>query len=143
MTGMTNQTAARKSARRLSLREGRLIRALADPQVNSIAEALRVSGYPDSAISSMPDRSIGGPSRGRELAGLMDLAGITDERLMRTLNAGLDATKVVRDLDDVPDYAVRHKYLDAALRLKDILAPEKPEKSRGGAVFVIEGLGDG
>ena len=53
---------------------------------------------------------------------LMEKAGITDEQLNTTLKEGLHATKVVGKEGDIEtaDYAVRHKYLETALKLKGI-----------------------
>lgn len=45
---------------------------------------------------------------------------IPDEDLIRVHLEGLDA-----DEEGVPDYAVRHKYLDSAYKIKGIYAPEK------------------
>lgn len=70
----------------------------------------------------------------------MEVAGITDHLLQQKIMEGLDSTRTIsanvtvksddpkvktkqataRDVDfiDVPDYAVRHKYLETALKLK-------------------------
>lgn len=65
---------------------------------------------------------------------IMEKVGITDELLAQKAKEGLDATKVIsatiiagkqteagsqtNDFIDVPDYNVRHKYLETSLRLK-------------------------
>jgi len=80
---------------------------------------------------------------------LMELMGMTDAYLQEKLNEGLEAKKVIsvipmkakeaqpnstdlpdansRNIDfvDVEDYAVRHKYLDTALKLKGSYPTEK------------------
>lgn len=79
-----------------------------------------------------------------DITELMEEGGITDKKLKEKLEEGLEATKVVSarvivikgrptsqadgelppadsrtdDFIDVPDYAVRHKYLETALKLK-------------------------
>ena len=82
---------------------------------------------------------------------LMDEMGITDEYLSRKLDEGLNATKTISiipfkpkesqenstdlpkanskniEFVDVDDYAVRHKYLDTALKLKDKFPSAKHE----------------
>lgn len=58
----------------------------------------------------------------------MEKAGVTDEKLTTVIKEGLDARKAVvmgKDsqesfVDVQPDYAVRHKYLETALRVKGI-----------------------
>ena len=65
---------------------------------------------------------------------LMDKRGLTDDRLLETLEDGLQATKVIsatiiagnpkeagsqtNDFIDVPDHNARHRYLETGLRLK-------------------------
>jgi len=61
---------------------------------------------------------------------LMEEVGITDLKLAEVLNSGLNATRVISavggkeangattDFIEVPDYAVRHKYLETGLKLK-------------------------
>ena len=53
---------------------------------------------------------------------LMERKGLTDDHLLDKLSDGLDnATKIQGTQDDfveVPDYAVRHKYLETGLKLK-------------------------
>jgi hypothetical protein len=62
---------------------------------------------------------------------LMDKMGITDEKLNLVLEEGLAATRSISaiagteanggtvDFVDVPDFMVRHKYLETGLKLKD------------------------
>ncbi len=53
---------------------------------------------------------------------------IPDELLEKVHLEGLNAASTVRKGDDEivePDYAVRHKYLDSAYKLKGAYAPEK------------------
>lgn len=62
---------------------------------------------------------------------LMEKAGITDRKLIKKLDEGLEANRVISaintnkqatgattDFIDVPDFTVRHKYLETALKLK-------------------------
>jgi len=85
---------------------------------------------------------------------LMEMMGTTDAYLNEVLNKGLEATKTIsvipikpkeaqenetdlkdansRNIEfvDVDDYAVRHKYLDTALKLKGSYPAEKHEEIR-------------
>lgn len=66
-----------------------------------------------------------------DFADLMEEGGITDTKLNKVLDEGLEANRVISamntgkqatgataDFIDVPDHAVRHKYLETALKLK-------------------------
>ena len=76
-------------------------------------------------------------SLGLTISELMEEKGLSDEKLMRTLEDGLNATKVIscnviardgegmadahsttKDFVDVDDFPTRHKYLETALKLK-------------------------
>lgn len=69
---------------------------------------------------------------------ILEEAGVTDDRLSRVLEEGLNATRtvIVRDkaatkeeseasafADEVPDYAIRHKYLETAIKVKGHITP--------------------
>lgn len=64
---------------------------------------------------------------------------IPDEDLIRVHKEGLEASRKtfknnnktgeIEEVADEPDYAVRHKYLDSAYKLKGVYAPEKKELS--------------
>ena len=77
-------------------------------ETKSMGEILQQSGY-SKAISEAPTKVT--QSVGFQLA--MEQAGITDEKLTRVLDEGLLATK-----RGEPDYSVRHKYLETAVKLK-------------------------
>ena len=53
---------------------------------------------------------------------------LTEDLLLQKHLEGLEATRAVPKDDstiEVPDYAVRHKYLDSAYKIKGTYAPEK------------------
>lgn len=62
---------------------------------------------------------------------LMDAKGLTDDKLFSVLQEGLQAQRSIStisgneanggtvDFVEIPDYAVRHKYLETGLKLKD------------------------
>lgn len=58
----------------------------------------------------------------------MESMGLTDHKLFTKLADGLDAFKMSHSFTEadtpLPDYAVRHKYLETALKLKKRLGPE-------------------
>lgn len=89
-----------------------------------------------------------------EYSDFMEAAGITDKLLQQKLLEGLDAQRTIsatvviksddpkvkskqataRDMDfiDVPDYQVRHKYLETALKLKKRLNDKSEDQQPSG-----------
>jgi len=67
---------------------------------------------------------------------LMDQMGLTDEKLMQSLQEGLNTANKIFGTGDnfveTPDYAVRHKYLDTALKLRDSFPAEKKDITSDG-----------
>lgn len=68
---------------------------------------------------------------------VMDKFGISDEKIMCRINQGLDAErtflvdtvedgKILKQLDSVPDHAVRHKYVVTACQLRGRLRTDTP-----------------
>lgn len=70
---------------------------------------------------------------------------ISDEELLRVHKAGLKASKEVwknnnetgeiEKVSEEPDYAVRHKYLDSAYKLKRLYGDEEKPKEKGTNVY--------
>ncbi len=66
---------------------------------------------------------------------LMEQMGISDEKLAKRLDEGLDATKAVvmgkesneSFVDIQPDYMVRHKYIETSFKLKRYLDNDKKD----------------
>lgn len=88
-----------------------------------IGQILKQAGYSES-ISEKPALV----TRSQGFRDLLEKAGVTDDKLGRVLNEGLAATKAVvmgkesseSFVDIQPDYAIRHKYLETALKVKGI-----------------------
>lgn len=59
---------------------------------------------------------------------LLETAGVSDQTLIATLIDGLQSTKLATSFTEadqlIPDYQVRHKYLETGLKLKKRLGPE-------------------
>lgn len=66
-----------------------------------------------------------------DISSALEEAGITDQKLLKKLDEGLEAQRIISavnthkqatgittDFIEVPDHAVRHKYLETALKLK-------------------------
>lgn len=74
---------------------------------------------------------------------LMEYMGLSDAKLLKKTEEGLDATRTISaisgdrakgtDMDfvDVPDYAVRHRYLETILKLKGKLSDGKKFEVKG------------
>ncbi|MEW6417616.1 MAG: hypothetical protein AB1480_05790 [Nitrospirota bacterium] len=128
-------------SKQLTLREKRLIAAL--PTAKSVSEAMRIAGYSESVINSGKARrdALQKPT----IQEAMEANGLTDQCFLNVLKDGLSSHKVIsanvilmgkngepgegmkdansmtKDFIEVPDYTVRHKYLETGLKLKGYL----------------------
>lgn len=95
---------------------------LSSDKPKSQRDLLREVGYSEnSAIASTTiTKSVG------FLKALED-AGVTDDKLSRVMNEGLDALK-----NGEADHAIRHKYLETAVKVKGII---KPDDTPGGTTY--------
>lgn len=85
-------------------------------KASSIAETLRSVGYSES-IARVPNKVTG--ATGFQLA--MEQAGITDDRLTKVMNEGLEADRPWgKDGEIYADHSVRHKFLETSLRIKGL-----------------------
>lgn len=88
---------------------------------DSTSKAMRKAGY-SKASSKNPSLL----TERKGFKALLEVIGVTDEKLAKRLNEGLDATRAVvmgtkseeSFVDIQPDYAVRHKYLETGLKLR-------------------------
>ena len=83
----------------------------------NVSKALKQAGYSPSLVKNP---QIVTRSKGWQEA--MEAAGITPKKLMKVMNDGLKATKKTVSLSgdivaEDEDYAIRHKYLDTALKV--------------------------
>lgn len=84
----------------------------------NVSKAMTQAGY-SKAMAKNPQKL----TRSQAWIEVMEEAGLSDRELAKTLREGLKASKTVTSLSgDIlatdPDYAVRHKYLDTALKIK-------------------------
>jgi len=106
-----------------TLKQKKAIKYIAEG--DSVSKAMLKAGYSPATAKN--------PSELTERIGfreLLEIAGVSDEKLAEVLNNGLNATRVISavggkeangattDFIEVPDYAVRHKYLETGLKLK-------------------------
>lgn len=100
-------------------------RALVFYAVNggSMAGAMRAAGY--SAVTARNPKKLTSSS-GFML--LLEQAGVTDAKLSRVLNEGLNAKR-----NHKPDHAIRHKFLETGLKLKGHL--KKDGEPEGGNTY--------
>jgi len=80
---------------------------------------------------------------------LMELMGLSDSRLLKKADEGLEATRTISvmtgskakgtdtDFIDVPDYAIRHKYLETNFKLKNRLTGKLEVSGVGGQPIVV------
>lgn len=125
----------KKKSQSLSLRERKFIKALAEGQPPTTA--MRTAGYSAHTARWGSGKKLREPKIQEAIQKLMETNGLTDDRLLHVLAHGLEATKVmsanvtatcdgVTDAHSttenvVEDHAVRHKYLETALKLRGYL----------------------
>jgi hypothetical protein len=103
-----------------TLRQKKVIKELS-ANVGSTKQALIKAGYSPHTAKT-PSRII----KSKSFKELLEQSGVTDEKLTKVLNEGLEATRAVvmgvkseeSFVDIQPDYAIRHKYLETGLKLK-------------------------
>lgn len=79
----------------------------------SIGEVLVDSGYsPKTAIATTQ------VTQSKGFLQVLEEAGVTDDRISQVLEEGLSAKK-----DDQPDFGIRHKYLETAIKVKGHITP--------------------
>lgn len=103
------------------------IRALKAVQLvakgSSKAAALRKAGYSE-AVATQPHKVF----KSKSLADIMEKF-LPDKMLLKVHVEGLNAERYVENAGDIPDYAVRHKYLETAYKIKGHM---KGENGGGG-----------
>lgn len=86
----------------------------------SMSEALEASGYKSPVTGKLIMHEYA-----PKIAELMDRKGLTDERLLETLEEGLNANKPIvvghSEVIEYADHAVRHRFMETGLKLKDHL----------------------
>lgn len=119
-----------RSKTKLTPRQAKFVRQVVKHPTATLGEAAMMAGYSN-------------PQAGSEVMALPDVRAefqrlmANDERLknpalLKRLGDGLEATKPDPFTEkQMPDYSVRHRYLDTALRLTGAL--DDPRESGGGA----------
>ena len=95
----------------------------------SATQAMREAGY-DETTATRPANL----TQSKGFKELLAQMGVTDEKLAKVLNEGLEATKVVvmgKDsgeafVDIQPDHPTRHKFLETGLRLRGYAKEDTP-----------------
>lgn len=88
-----------------------------------------------------------------DYSSFMEEAGITDVLIQQKIMEGLDANRVISamntgkqatgataDFIDVPDYAIRHKYLETVLKLKKRLGVENQTNIQVNVTPILGGI---
>jgi len=121
----------------LTPRRRKLIKNLLSGRFKTKKDALISAGYAVSTAEKIPHRIIGNDRFLTAVQYELERQGITDAKLVKKIDEGLEANKVIsalvvagngegmadasgvtKDFIEVPDYFVRHKYLETALNLR-------------------------
>jgi len=125
--------------KKLSIKDSKFLDTLL--ATGNLSEAAKAAGSKGKDVHSLSTR--GGQILKRlevTLDELMDLHGLTTSKLVKKLNEGLDATKVIscniiakdgegmadahsmtKDFIDIEDYPTRHKYIELAFKVRGLL----------------------
>jgi len=118
--------------KKLTARQSRFVDNYVD--CGNGAEAARKAGYSENSAKEIAAQNLTKLNIQAFIAERMDEAGITEKRLLQVLDEGLSATKThfsqkgdgaEAEKAVYDDYAVRHRYLDTALKLRDMFPAEK------------------
>jgi len=94
-------------------------------------EAALNAGYPIE-VARVASKKIETPIVRRRMMDILDQMGLSDRALVADLKAGLREANKTQNIGTkyimTPDYGIRHKYLETALKLKGELQGEKKEK---------------
>lgn len=115
-----------------------------DNYVNSgnASEAAREAGYSPKTAAHTGYENLQKPQIQAEIRARMDEAGITEPELLKTLKEGLGATQVkvfnnlgnIIESDPYIDHVTRHKYLETALKLRDMFPSDKVDVTNHGDI---------
>ena len=100
---------------------------------NATKSALKVYGAKDyNTAKSIGHENLTKPHLAKEIKELMVGFGITDATLFSNLRAGLRAVKIAEYKGelvetDIPDLQIQHKFLETALKLRDMYPSQKIE----------------
>lgn len=120
----------KNQTKKLTVKEAKLVKAKAEGKTHQ--QAADEAGYLPNANPNTRQvevtRTLNKPHVKEAFNKAMEKANLTEERLAMKLSEGLDATKAVvmgkesseSFVDVQPDFAIRHKYLETALRVKGI-----------------------
>ena len=117
---------------KLTIKQRGFIREFIDTG-NATKSALKVYGTKDyNTAKSIGCENLTKPHLAKEIKELMISNEITDEMLFSRLQAGLNAMKIAEYRGElvetnIPDHNIRHKFLDAILKLKDMYPSQKIE----------------
>jgi phage terminase small subunit len=119
----------------LTLPQRRLIKGISAGL--SVAEAARRAGYAESTIESRiySKEMFGNVRIQKAIKDILDEQGLSDERLVEVLKEGIGVVKVVSaGATEIADHAVRHKFLETALKLKGHLPRDKGDADLSGTI---------
>jgi len=101
------------------------------------------AGYSKNTAIAAAD-NIENPSVKLLMNELMDKKGLTDDHLIDVLSEGLHESSKIHGTDnnfvEIPDYMVRHKYLETALKIKGKLVDRKDITSGGKPIPILGGI---
>ncbi|MGA1876377.1 MAG: terminase small subunit [bacterium] len=116
---------------KLTERQRRFVDNFVD--TGNATESARLAGYSEKSANEIGYENLKKPVVRAAICVRMDQARITEPRLLKVLDEGLNAHVVkvfhhngtVIESKEYPDYSIRHQYLETALKLRDMFPSQK------------------
>lgn len=118
-----------------TLKQKRVAKNLLENRGKSVSQAMVEEGYSEATAKN--------PKHLTESKGWKELMDqyIPEEKLMNKLEEGLDAFKLHTSMSEpdipVPDYAIRHKYLETSFKLRKRIGSETVEDNKASVNITI------
>jgi hypothetical protein len=118
----------------MTIRQRKVIKELVE-YGGTMSSAMRKAGYSDAMIKN-PQKV----TKSKGFKEILEIMGINDNALAKTLKEGLEAVKIVKlrnTYTAIPDFSTRHKFLETTLELKGYIGRNsKPNLDNVNVVFV-------
>lgn len=106
---------SRKPTPKQKLAAEKILENAGKPNPKPVGEVLKEVGYSDAIAKNPQD-----VTNSQGFLAVLDKAGVTEDRISQVMHEGLNATKTTAMGTD-PDYAVRHKYMESALKARGLV----------------------
>ena len=128
---VANQTSLQSALAALSLKERGAVEGVMEGKTKT--QAMIDAGYSETTAVKRQQMVFGRDRVQDAFVAALESQGLSADRLARIIEEGLEATRTLGNKKEgnshvVPDYHVRHKYLETILKVIGAYAPQKHEE---------------